>query len=82
MANKIIFGNNLEIWDSWESERVMIGNGTCRNPSFILVHVVSRVETCVIIFIETTFEAFEECKIFVLMPIARYVGLAIGMEVF
>jgi hypothetical protein len=66
VANRVIFGGSLGIWDSWESERVMIGSGTCRNPSPILIHVVSRAKTCVIIFNETMFDAFDKCKFFVL----------------
>jgi hypothetical protein len=60
MANGIIFGNIVDIWDLCESERVKIGIGTCRDPSFVLIYVVSRVETCIIVLIVIVFKAFEE----------------------
>jgi hypothetical protein len=40
MADGIIFGNNVGIWDLWETKRVMIGNGTCRDPFLIMIYVV------------------------------------------
>ncbi len=35
MANVIIFGNNVGIWDSRDNEKVKIGFGTCKDPSLI-----------------------------------------------
>jgi hypothetical protein len=60
MANEIIFGNIVDIWDSCKSERVKIGFGICRNPSFVLIYVVSRVEMCIVVLIVVVFKAFEE----------------------
>ncbi len=53
MGNEIIFGNNVGIWDSWETERVMIGSGTYKDPSPILIYATSCVETCIMVLVET-----------------------------
>jgi peptidyl-tRNA hydrolase len=60
MANGIIFGNIVDIWDSCKNERVKIGIGTCRDPSFVMIYVVSSVETCIMVLIVIVFKAFEE----------------------
>lgn len=82
MVGKIIFGKSIGIWDLQEIERVMIGNGSCRNPSLISIYVISRAETCVMVLIEIMFEAFEEHKLFILTPVARYFRSTVGMEIF
>ncbi len=82
MANEIIFGSNVGIWDSQETKRVMIGNGTYKDPSPIPIYVTLGVETCIVVLIETMFEAFEECKLFIPMPFAIYVELTIGMHLY
>jgi len=51
MVEKIIFGKSIGIWDLWEIEKVMIGNGSCRNPSLVPIYVISGAETCVMILI-------------------------------
>jgi hypothetical protein len=60
----------------------MIGSGTYKNPSPILIYATSSVETCIVVLIETMFEAFEECKLFILTPIAIYVELVVGMDLY
>jgi hypothetical protein len=82
MANGIIFGNNVGIWDSWEIERVMIGSGTCKAPSPIPIYVISGVDTRIVVLIETMLEAFEECKLFIMTPTTKYVESVVGMDLY
>jgi hypothetical protein len=56
----------------------MIGSGTYKDPSPIPIYATLGVETYIVVLIETMFEAFEECKLFIPMPVAIYVGLAVG----
>jgi hypothetical protein len=82
MVDKIIFGKNIGIWDSRETERVIIWNGSCRNPSLIPIYVISGAKTCVVVLIETMFEAFQEHKLFFLTLVPRYFRSTVGMEIF
>jgi hypothetical protein len=50
MVDIIIFWSSVSIWDSWETERVMIGSETCRDPILIMIYVVSRADTCIMVF--------------------------------
>jgi hypothetical protein len=70
------------IWDLCEIEKVKIGFGTCRHPSFIVIYATLREKTYIMVLIEGVFDAFEECKVFILMPIAKYLGSDVGMKVF
>jgi len=60
----------------------MIGNGSCRNPSLISIYATLRVETYIVVLIETMFEAFEEHKLFILTLVLRYFKSTVGMEIF
>jgi hypothetical protein len=60
----------------------MIGNGTYKDPSPIPIYVTSDVEICIVVLIETMFEAFEECKLFNLTPITIYVESTVGMDLY
>ncbi len=82
MANEIIFGSSAGIWDSREIEKVMIGSGTYKDPSPILIYVTLGIETCIVVLIETIFEAFEECKLFIPTPVAIYVESIVGMDLY
>jgi hypothetical protein len=82
MVDKIIFGSSVGIWDSWDSEKVKIRIGTCRNPFLIPIYLNLGVETCIVVLIEVVFEAFEEHKPFIWTLVGRYFGSTIGMEVF
>jgi hypothetical protein len=82
MVDKIIFGKSIGIWDLQETERVMIGNGSCRNPSLVLIYVISGADTCIMFLIEIMFEAFEEHKLFILTLVVRCFRSIVGMEIF
>jgi hypothetical protein len=56
----------------------MIGNGTYKDPSPIPIYVTLGVKTYIVVLIETMFEAFEECKLFIPMLVAIYVDLDVG----
>jgi hypothetical protein len=60
----------------------MIGSGTYKDPSPILIYATLGIETCIVVLIETTFEAFEECKVFISTLVAIYVESAIGMDLY
>jgi hypothetical protein len=64
-----------------EIEKVKIRFGTCGVPPFILIYVALGEETCIMVLIEGVFDAIEECKVFILMPIAKYLRSDVGMEV-
>jgi hypothetical protein len=82
MANEIIFGSSVGIWDFKGSERVRIRIRICRDPFLILIHVASRAETYTMVLIEVVFETFEERKLFIWTPTPRYFKSTIGSEVF
>ncbi len=75
-----IFNSNLDL-GFVRVEKVNIGFGTCKDPSFIPIYVASKGQTYIMVLIEGVFDAFEECKLFILMLIARYLGLVVGMEI-
>jgi len=60
---------------------VKIGFGTCRDPSLIAIYVTLGEETYIMVLIEGVFDAFKECKVFILMPTAKYLRLDVGMKV-
>jgi hypothetical protein len=82
MANGIIFGSNVGIWNLQESENVKIGLGTCKDPFLISIYVALRKDTCIVVLIEGVFDTFEECKLFILTLTTRYFGSVVRMEVF
>jgi hypothetical protein len=82
MADGIIFGNNIGIWDSCKSEKLKIRIGTRKDSFLIPIYVTSREETCIVVLIEGVFDTFGEHKLFSPTLTARYFGSIVGMEVF
>ncbi len=56
--------------------------GTCRHPSLIGIYVTLGEKTYIMVLIEGVFDAFEECKVFILITIAKYLGSDVGMKLF
>lgn len=59
-----LYLGSVGIWDSWESERVRIGIGICKDPFLILIHVASGVETYIMVLIEVVFEALKSVSFY------------------
>jgi hypothetical protein len=82
MVEGFMFSSSINIWDFRENERVKIGIGWCRNPSFVSIYCSCGVENFLVVLIEIMHKAFEEWKLFCPTPKARYCKSTIGNEVF
>ncbi len=77
-----MLGSSVILWDFCEIQKVKISFGTCKDPSQVPIYGPCGMENCIVILIETVFEAFEERKLFCLVLTMRYYGSSIRMEVF
>ncbi len=77
-----MFSSFVSIWDSHKNERVRIGVKTCRELSIVFIYGPCGVENCIVVLIEIVHEDCEQWKLFYIVPIVRYYGSMIEMEVF